>query len=56
VYGHTLDWKSNEEAAKGLGEQIAKVVREAEGNLNSGPLLASKQEDLLTPNLEVLIN
>jgi hypothetical protein len=26
VYGHTLDWKYNEDAAKGLGEEIAHAV------------------------------
>jgi hypothetical protein len=56
VYGHTLDWKSNEEAAKGLGEEIFKAVTEAEGNLDSGPLTAHKQKDLQTRELEVAVN
>ena len=56
VYGHTLDWKSNEEAAKGLGEQIAKAVTAAESNLDSGPLTAHKQENFQTRDLEVLHN
>jgi integrase len=56
VYGHTLDWKSNEEAAKGLGEEIFKAVTEAEGNLDSGPLTAHKENDFQTLNLEVVEN
>ena len=44
VYGHTLDWKSNEEAAKGLGDEIAKAITEAESNLDSGPLTAHPKE------------
>lgn len=30
VYGHTLDWKANEEAAQKLGDELAKAVVEAE--------------------------
>jgi hypothetical protein len=56
VYGHTLDWKSNEEAAKGLGAEIAKAVTEAEGKLDSGPLTAHKENDFQTLNLEVVEN
>jgi integrase len=56
VYGHQLDWKSNEEAAKGLGEAIAKAVAEAKSNSNSGPLTAHKENDSQTRNLEVIDN
>jgi integrase len=54
VYGHTLDWKANEEAAKGLGAEIEKAVAETESNLDSGPLTAHKEEDLQALNLEVI--
>ena len=30
VYGHTLDWKANEDAAEGLGSELAKAAAEAE--------------------------
>jgi integrase len=53
VYGHTLDWSANEEAAKGLGNEIAKAVARAESDLqngalfaNSGPLTAHQREKL----------
>jgi integrase len=53
VYGHTLDWSANEEAAKGLGNEIAKAVAAAESDLqngalfvNSGPLTAHQREKL----------
>ena len=32
VYGHTLDWKANEEAAQKLGDELAKAVANAEEN------------------------
>jgi len=56
VYGHQLDWESNAEAAKGLGEKIAKAVIEAESNLDSGPLSPHKENDLQTRSLEVVEN
>ncbi|MDE3188142.1 MAG: site-specific integrase [Acidobacteriota bacterium] len=56
VYGHTLDWKSNEEAAKGLGDEIARAVTEAESNVDSGPLTAHKENDFQARNLEVADN
>jgi len=56
VYGHTLDWKSSEEAAKGLGSEIAKAMKEAEGTFDSGPLTAHKENDPQTRNLEVVEN
>jgi hypothetical protein len=53
VYGHTLDWSANDEAAKGLGNEIAKAVAKAESDLqngtlfeNSGPLTAHQREKL----------
>ena len=54
VYGHTLDWKANEDAAKGLGNEIAKAVAEAGNNLDSGPLTAHKVKGSQTRNLEAL--
>jgi hypothetical protein len=47
VYGHTLDWESNEDAAKGLGEVIARAVAEADVKIDSGHLTAhqKKQEN-----------
>ena len=56
VYGHTLDWKSNEYAVKGLGEEIAKAVAKAEAESDSGPLTAYKQNDLRPRELEVADN
>jgi hypothetical protein len=56
VYGQMLDWKSNEDAAKGLGALIAKSVTEIEGNLDSGPLTPYKQNDLQPLELEVADN
>jgi hypothetical protein len=56
VYGHTLDWKSNEEAATKMGAEIAKAVIETDGNPNSGPLTAHTQNDLQTRSLEVVDN
>ncbi len=56
VYGHTLDFQSNADAAKGLGDEIAQAVTAAEGNLDSGPLTAHKKKDLQTRDLEVLLN
>jgi integrase len=49
VYGHALDWKSNEDAARGLGGAIAKAVADAEskqqGNsVDSGTLTAHQKE------------
>jgi hypothetical protein len=38
VYGHTLDWKANDEAAKELGDAIAKPVAAAEANLEGNSL------------------
>ncbi len=53
VYGHTLDWKANDDAAKGLGEELAKAVTKAESNLNSGPLTAHPKENFRTRDSEV---
>lgn len=46
VYGHSLDWESNEDAAKKLRKEIAKAVMKAEAESDSGPLTAHKQKDL----------
>ncbi|MGA7524645.1 MAG: site-specific integrase [Acidobacteriaceae bacterium] len=49
VYGHTLDWAANEEAAKGLGNEIAKAVTKAESEtlaVDSGHLTAHAEEKL----------
>jgi hypothetical protein len=32
VYGHTLDWRENEEDAQKLGDVLAKAVADAEKN------------------------
>ena len=60
VYGHTLDWKSNEDAAKGLGEEIAKAIAKAEAEFDSDRLTAhitaQKQNDLQPRELEVSDN
>lgn len=53
VYGHTLDWKANEEAAKALGNEIAKAAAESEGALDSGHLTAHKRKNFQTRDLEV---
>ena len=54
VYGHTLDWQVNEEAARALGAETEKAVTNAEDNLDSGPLTPYKQNDPQTLNLEVI--
>lgn len=55
VYGHTLDWTANEEAAKRLGEEIAKAVakaeREQQSKLDSGHLSAHAKENSQAGNL-----
>jgi integrase len=56
VYGHTLDWKANEEAAASLGLVIAKTVTENESNLDSGPLTAHNEEGFQTRSLEATDN
>jgi len=56
VYGHTLDWTANEDAATRLGEEIAKAVAEVERkqrNLDSGHLAAHEKENFQAGNLEV---
>jgi integrase len=55
VYGHTLDWKANEEAAGSLGLTIAKAVAEVESK-NSGPLTAHNEEGFQTRSLEASEN
>jgi integrase len=56
VYGHTLDWKTNEDAAKRLGDEIAKAVTEADSDLDSGPLTAHNSKGSQTRKLEALDN
>jgi len=56
VYGHTLDWNANGDAAKGLGNEIAKAVIEAASILDSGPLTAHKSKGSQTRKLEALEN
>ncbi len=56
VYGHTLDWKASEEAARGLGDEIARAVTEAESNVDSAPFTAHNENDFQTLNLEVAVN
>jgi integrase len=53
VYGHTLDWKANEEAAASLGLVIAKAVAEVESK-NSGPLTAHNEDGFQTRSLEAI--
>jgi hypothetical protein len=54
VYGHTLDWKANEEAAQKLGDEPAKAVADAEENSdNSGRLTAIKQKSFHSQKMEV---
>jgi hypothetical protein len=56
VYGHTLDWKANEDAAKGLGDELAKAVAEVQRkqqdkSVDSGPLTAHDKEKLPSSEL-----
>lgn len=52
VYGHTLDWRENEEAAQGLGDVIAKAEAE-ENSDNSDCLTAIKQKSFHSQKMEV---
>jgi hypothetical protein len=48
VYGHTLDWTASEDAAKRLGEEIAKAVAAVERKqqfLDSAHLSAHQKEN-----------
>ena len=61
VYGHTLDWKANEDAARGLGDELAKAVAEVQSkqqdkSVDSGPPTAHQKENFQTLNLEVIEN
>jgi len=55
VYGHTLNWTANEDAAKRLGEEIANAVAEAERkqqlNLDSALLTVLTKENSQAGNL-----
>ncbi|MCU1224531.1 MAG: hypothetical protein JWQ42_2624 [Edaphobacter sp.] len=53
VYGHTLDWKANVDAAQRLGEEITKAVKAAEENLDSGHLTAHQKRNFQTQDLDV---
>jgi hypothetical protein len=55
VYGHMLDWKTNEDAAMGLGDELEKAVAEVQSkqqnkSVDSGPLTAHQKRKL--PNSE----
>jgi integrase len=55
VYGHTLDWRENEEAAQKLGDVIAKAVADAEKNSdNSDCLTAIKQKCFHSQKMEAI--
>jgi len=56
VYGHTLDWKANEEAATKLGAEIANAIPEADSSLDSGTLTAHNENGLQTRDLQVVDN
>jgi hypothetical protein len=54
VYGHTLDWRENEEAAQKLGDSIAKAVADSERNSdNSDCLTATKEKSFHSQKMEV---
>jgi hypothetical protein len=53
VYGHKLDWKTNEEAAQKLGDELAKAVAADEKNSeNSDCLTAIKQKRFHSSEME----
>jgi integrase len=55
VYGHTLDWRENEEAAQKLGDVIAKAVADAEKNPEDfGSLTAIKQKCFHSQKMEAV--
>jgi hypothetical protein len=45
VYGHTLDWRKNEEAARKLGDVITKAV--ADANSDDSDCLTARQNKKL---------
>jgi hypothetical protein len=54
---HTLDWKCNEDAAKGLGKEIARAVesqQQEQISVDSGHLTTHQKENFRTQNLEVI--
>jgi integrase len=57
VYGHTLDWKSNEEAAQKLGDELAQAVAKAVDaeklSDNSDCLTAIKKKNFHSQKMEV---
>jgi integrase len=58
VYGHTLDWKANEEAAQRLGDELAKAVAKTvdaeKDSDNSDCLTAIKKKNFHSQKMEVL--
>ena len=55
MYGHTLDWRENEEAAQKLGDSIAKAVADAEKNSDDfGRLTAIKQKCFHSQKMEAV--
>jgi hypothetical protein len=47
VYGHTLDWKANEEAAQKLGDELAKAVADAEKDSDNSDCLTAIKTKML---------
>jgi hypothetical protein len=43
LYGHTLDWRENEEAAQKLGDAIANAVADADKNSDDSDCLTACQ-------------
>jgi hypothetical protein len=43
VYGHTLDWRENEEAAQKLGAVLAKAIADGEKNSHGSDCLTACQ-------------
>ncbi len=61
VYGHTLDWKGNEDAARGLGDELEKAVAEVQSkqhhsSVDSALLSTLKEKTSKLRGLEVIGN
>ena len=59
VYGHTLDWKANEDAARGLGDELRKAVAEVQSkqqdkSVDSALLSTLKKKTSKLRSLEVI--
>jgi hypothetical protein len=53
LYGHTLDWRENDDAAQKLGDVIAKTIADAEKDSNDfGSLTAIKQKRFHSQKME----